>query len=194
MVDKNNERIQKLSTTGEHVAQWGSVGDKPGQFSSPIGIAIDGQGNVVVADSGNERVQRFGLDGRLWPTGVGTATGRARSSIRPRHCDGSTGQCVRDRHRHRPGADIHVVRSSGQTVGQNGQGPRRILDPTWHRGRRRWFGLRCRSGQRQDPEVFVDGTGTEAMGRSGFRPRPVSTHCGNRGGPPGQRPRGRCRE
>ena len=129
VVDKNNERIQKLSTTGEHVAQWGSVGDKPGQFSSPIGIAIDGQGNVVVADSGNERVQRFGLDGRLLAYWSGHGDGPGQIKHPFRHCDGSTGQCVRDRHRHRPGADIHVVRSAGQTVGQNGQGPRRILDP-----------------------------------------------------------------
>lgn len=33
------------------------------QFSSPIGIAVDGSGNVYVADSGNSRIQKFDSSG-----------------------------------------------------------------------------------------------------------------------------------
>ncbi|MBM4464426.1 MAG: phospholipid carrier-dependent glycosyltransferase [Chloroflexi bacterium] len=44
---------------------WGSQGDAPGQFDDPRDIAVDDQGNVYVADSGNCRVQVFDAAGRF---------------------------------------------------------------------------------------------------------------------------------
>jgi VCBS repeat-containing protein len=38
---------------------WGSYGSGNGQFNSPIGVAVDGVGNVYVADYGNHRIQKF---------------------------------------------------------------------------------------------------------------------------------------
>ena len=35
-------------------------GSSSGQFDNPRGIAVDGAGNVYVADQGNNRVQVFG--------------------------------------------------------------------------------------------------------------------------------------
>jgi DNA-binding beta-propeller fold protein YncE/4-amino-4-deoxy-L-arabinose transferase-like glycosyltransferase len=42
---------------------WGRAGDGPGEFREPHGIAVDGQGYVYVADTGNHRVQKFTADG-----------------------------------------------------------------------------------------------------------------------------------
>jgi DNA-binding beta-propeller fold protein YncE len=58
-------------------ATWGSYGEGAGQFNYPKGIAVDGHGNVVVADSYNHRVQVFDKDGgfvRQWG-GAGSAPG-----------------------------------------------------------------------------------------------------------------------
>ncbi len=43
----------------------GHGGDALGALSDPGGVAVDGAGNVYVADSGNARVQKFGPDGRF---------------------------------------------------------------------------------------------------------------------------------
>ena len=45
------------------VGGFGSKGNKPGQFVSPGGVGVDGEGNVLVADSSNHRVQVMGIDG-----------------------------------------------------------------------------------------------------------------------------------
>jgi hypothetical protein len=39
--------------------KWGSNGPDEGQFSGPLGIATDASGNVYVADTGNDRIQKF---------------------------------------------------------------------------------------------------------------------------------------
>ena len=38
---------------------WGSFGTGDGEFNRPRGIAVDSDGNVYVADSGNHRIQKF---------------------------------------------------------------------------------------------------------------------------------------
>lgn len=49
----------------QHVLSFGSPGSGPGQFSNPRGISVDTRGTVYVADTGNDRIQRFDADGRL---------------------------------------------------------------------------------------------------------------------------------
>ncbi|MDO8727668.1 MAG: hypothetical protein Q7J35_16510 [Candidatus Methanoperedens sp.] len=56
-----NNRIQKFSSDGTFLTQWGSAGTGVSQFSNPLGIAVDSSGNVYVADSGNRRIQKFKL-------------------------------------------------------------------------------------------------------------------------------------
>ena len=41
----------------------GERGGNPGQLSGPRGIAVDANGNIYVADTGNSRVQKFNPDG-----------------------------------------------------------------------------------------------------------------------------------
>jgi DNA-binding beta-propeller fold protein YncE len=42
---------------------WGSFGTGDGEFDRPRGIAVDSNGNVYVADSGNNRIQKFNSTG-----------------------------------------------------------------------------------------------------------------------------------
>ena len=42
-----------------YCTQWDSEGGEPGQFSWPLGVAVDASGNVYVADNGNHRIQVF---------------------------------------------------------------------------------------------------------------------------------------
>ena len=60
VVDHPNHRIQVFTDTGGFLGEWGTVGTGPGQFLNPIGIAVDGLGNVFVADTNNSRIQVFG--------------------------------------------------------------------------------------------------------------------------------------
>jgi DNA-binding beta-propeller fold protein YncE len=41
----------------------GELGEAPGQFMGPIGVALDGDGNPHVVDNGNDRIQRFDFNG-----------------------------------------------------------------------------------------------------------------------------------
>lgn len=45
----------------------GQAGKAPGQFALPDGIGVDNAGNVWVADSQNNRIQRFDLKGEVLP-------------------------------------------------------------------------------------------------------------------------------
>jgi DNA-binding beta-propeller fold protein YncE len=60
------------------IKKWGSQGTGDGQFDSPEGIAVDSSGSVYVADSDNNRVQKFSSDGTFitkWGSS-GTADGQ----------------------------------------------------------------------------------------------------------------------
>ena len=50
------------------VLTWGSFGSGNGQFESPVGVATDGSGNVYVADTGNNRIQKFDASGTFLTT------------------------------------------------------------------------------------------------------------------------------
>jgi len=73
VLDMLNNRIQKfclddswLSHDGQgFVYTWGSKGSGNGQFESPRGIDVDGDGNVYVTDSTLHRVQKFELMGHM---------------------------------------------------------------------------------------------------------------------------------
>ncbi len=58
-----NDRVAKFDKNGKFIRSWGSRGTANGQFDTVHGIAIDAQGNVYVADTGNKRIQVFDGDG-----------------------------------------------------------------------------------------------------------------------------------
>src|SRR5437773_3832284 len=58
-----NARVAKFNSKGVFVKSWGSKGTGPGLFGSVLAIAVDGQGNVYVADGGNKRIQVFDNNG-----------------------------------------------------------------------------------------------------------------------------------
>lgn len=70
VADTWNHRIQKFDRDGKFLAQWGTFGQAGGQepgvaFYGPRGVAVDGQGNVWVTDTGNKRVVEFDANGKL---------------------------------------------------------------------------------------------------------------------------------
>jgi tripartite motif-containing protein 71 len=72
VVDSSHNRIEKFDSAGDFLASWGHAGSELGQFrfyssqnpSQPPGggIAVSGE-YVYVADSGNNRIERFNLNG-----------------------------------------------------------------------------------------------------------------------------------
>ena len=51
--------ISIFSPTGEKLRSFGSKGSGPGQFNEPNGVTVDDDGNILVADSRNHRIQKF---------------------------------------------------------------------------------------------------------------------------------------
>jgi DNA-binding beta-propeller fold protein YncE len=51
--------VQYFNANGSFLGKWGSQGTGDGQFDLPAGVAVDGSGNVFVADSDNHRIQKF---------------------------------------------------------------------------------------------------------------------------------------
>jgi uncharacterized protein (TIGR03663 family) len=90
VADTWNHRIQYFDPTGKFLGKWGKLGDAkgsatsdPGVFWGPRAIAINPQGEVFVTDTGNKRVQVFGLDGtfkRMFG-GAGSAPGQFNEEV-----------------------------------------------------------------------------------------------------------------
>ncbi|MDQ7910142.1 peptidyl-alpha-hydroxyglycine alpha-amidating lyase family protein [Phytohabitans sp. ZYX-F-186] len=58
-----NCRVHRFDPAGRLRGSWGEVGTGPGQFHLPHGIAVAGDGRVLVADRENDRIQVFDPDG-----------------------------------------------------------------------------------------------------------------------------------
>jgi sugar lactone lactonase YvrE len=70
VVDTFNKRIQQYTstvppTTYAHAATLSEAGTGDGQLVGPGGMAVDPSGNLYVADTGNERIQKFDKDGKF---------------------------------------------------------------------------------------------------------------------------------
>jgi DNA-binding beta-propeller fold protein YncE len=70
VTDTWNHRVQKFTSDGQPLLMWGQYGQpaagNPASLSSfwgPRGIAVDANGNVLVADTGNKRIVVFDKDG-----------------------------------------------------------------------------------------------------------------------------------
>ena len=70
VAEHNGHCISIISANGEKKS-FGSYGSVPGQFSHPKGVAIDTQGNILVCDYENDRIQKFSPTGKFLQS-VGT--------------------------------------------------------------------------------------------------------------------------
>jgi len=62
IADLGNYRIQKFTSTGTYVTQWGSQGMGNNQFEGPAGIALDKNGNIYVTNTltpSGDRIEEF---------------------------------------------------------------------------------------------------------------------------------------
>ncbi len=81
VTDTGNKRVVVFDPNGKFIRQIDSGMDptkvsqnypfnKPGEMNEPIGIAVDGAGNIYVADTNNHRIQKFDPNGKplaQWP-------------------------------------------------------------------------------------------------------------------------------
>ncbi|WP_153042577.1 IPT/TIG domain-containing protein [Rufibacter ruber] len=81
VADRNNHRIRLVTPQGQTstVAGTGTVGSVDGaaataRFSQPYGVAVDKQGNIVVADLGNHKIRKISTAGAVTTMG-GTSSG-----------------------------------------------------------------------------------------------------------------------
>src|SRR5207237_288619 len=62
VADSGHNRVLSFSPEGSLLASWGALagsgspGSGPGEFRGPAAVAVDGAGNVYVADKGNDRI------------------------------------------------------------------------------------------------------------------------------------------
>jgi DNA-binding beta-propeller fold protein YncE len=77
--DEPTGRVHKLSARGHGLARWGGNGSESGQFRHPQGLALDMQGNILVADTYNSRIQVLSPAGyslRTWGESQGNGPGQ----------------------------------------------------------------------------------------------------------------------
>jgi len=91
VADRDNNRIQKFASSGRFLAALGrnggdgTAGLGPGEFNHPRGVTTDGLGDLYVADSASNRIEKFGPDGRFQArfgrSGGDGSAGRARGEF-----------------------------------------------------------------------------------------------------------------
>jgi sugar lactone lactonase YvrE len=99
VADTSNHRIRKVTPQGSvlTIAGDGNAGylDGPAaqaRFDGPVGVAVDGNGNVYVADTYNDRIRKISVDGQ-----VSTIAGPGSlPSAKPGYADGPAGSALFD--------------------------------------------------------------------------------------------------
>jgi DNA-binding beta-propeller fold protein YncE len=114
-----NNRIAKFDKNGDFLKTWGNTGAGQGQFKGIRGIASDANGNIYVADAGNNRIQVFDGEGtfKTQVTGIGSPQAICIS--------GGANQFLYSSNSNDPESmdhgEIYKVRLTGQVVGKFGK-------------------------------------------------------------------------
>lgn len=98
VTDTNNNNVLLFDNKGRLLRSFGIMGSSKGQLFQPFGVATDNE-NILVADSGNRRIQVFTMDGTFvsmiesldkpldQPRGLGlTCDGHVLVADRDNHC------------------------------------------------------------------------------------------------------------
>lgn len=64
-IDADDHRVYAYDEKGNPVFEIGPRGGAPGQLNIPLDVAVDGEGQIYVVDSGNFRIQIFTPDGKF---------------------------------------------------------------------------------------------------------------------------------
>lgn len=100
--DALNHRVFILDSDGNELGEIGREGAGPGEFRRPDGVAVSDSG-AVIYDSGNRRVQRFGVNGEYRESALvevvsfipSSVNGRGDLSVPSMGFDGGLAQVVR---------------------------------------------------------------------------------------------------
>ena len=65
VVTDGNHCVSVFSPSGEKLQSFGKHGSGHGEFQDPSGAAVDGEGNILVADTNNHRIQKFTAEGQF---------------------------------------------------------------------------------------------------------------------------------
>jgi outer membrane protein assembly factor BamB len=65
VLDPGNVRVQKFDADRNFVTSWGEFGSDPGQFGSPITLALALDGTIWVGDDIRQEYQQFSADGEF---------------------------------------------------------------------------------------------------------------------------------
>ena len=63
VTDTGNKRVQVFGLDGSFKRMFGGAGDGPAQFNEQVGLTLDAQGNLWVADTWNHRIQELSPSG-----------------------------------------------------------------------------------------------------------------------------------
>ena len=61
--DSQNHRVQIITPSGRLMKSFGGFGEEVGRLKHPLGVAVDPDDVIYVADSGNSRIQIFSREG-----------------------------------------------------------------------------------------------------------------------------------
>lgn len=65
VVDTWRNKVLAFSTEGDSLFEFGGRGDREGEFYSPTGISVDGEGRIYVVDTFHFAIQVFSPDGEF---------------------------------------------------------------------------------------------------------------------------------
>ncbi|WP_291315002.1 tetratricopeptide repeat protein [Desulfuromonas sp.] len=127
VLDHAKKQVVKLDDGGNSLFAFGSSGSREGSFSWPKDLVVSKRGAVIVADTGNGRVQIFNSDGLFLET-LGKDSGSIFERPTALSLDGRDSLYVLDEGR----KVVSVFSAEGVPLlefGGAGSGPGRLLDP-----------------------------------------------------------------